>query len=349
MMNSVIEDPEWQSADDGVGFDFDEMFPELSDSEDEASEDDVREALVFTELSDYEILDDLTDDLDDSDEPDGSEAEDGEELISPIEADEIVEADNVENESEETIALDEEEEPESLDHLTSNLDDDAFTLLADTSDEDSSDEDSSDCDIPDEEDEPFNLVLGTINNDVVVGGSASDHIQGYGGDDYLDGSDGNDVIHGYSGNDILFGGNGNDELYGSEGSDIIYGGSGADYFECDAGNDIIYGGTGADFYTWRRGDGDDLVIEEGKSRNNVFELYHITKDEVQFKELENGDLQLIIAASSPNHTDGGVITFKAGSMAAFAPISFHDPMADYDYEPDWALNNTDLDSSVCCG
>ena len=326
MANFVFEDAELQSVD--FGFDLDEFAFDLSVSEEKASEDDAQEALVFTELSDYEILDDVTDDLDDLDDSDGSDAEDGEEMISPIEAGENLVTEDIEVESEETTQFDE-EEPESLDDLALSLDDDAFALLADVSDEDTSDEGSSDED-PEEEEI---LTEGTDSADVIICSSSRDFILAYGGDDYLDGGEGNDVIVNRSGNAILIGGSGNDELNGG------------------LGNDILYGGAGDDLYKWVRGDGDDLVIEEGQSRNNIFELEGVAEDQVQLKELENGDWQLIIAATSPKHNDGGVITFQAGSMAAFAAFKFYDPSSDDDpyFDTDWESNNTDFDSSVCCG
>ncbi len=61
--------------------------------------------------------------------------------------------------------------------------------------------------------------LGTLGNDVLVGGN---------GNDSIDGLDGNDQISGGAGNDFLFGGDARDYLTGGSGSDQLGGGSGFD-------------------------------------------------------------------------------------------------------------------------
>ena len=72
-------------------------------------------------------------------------------------------------------------------------------------------------------------VIGTGGNDVIVGSTA---------DNYLDGGAGADYIHGLAGNDVLIGGLGVDKLRGDKGDDILIGG-----FEW---NERIDGGEGND-------------------------------------------------------------------------------------------------------
>ncbi|WP_269586171.1 DUF4214 domain-containing protein [Roseibium sp. Sym1] len=67
------------------------------------------------------------------------------------------------------------------------------------------------------------------------------------------GGDGADTLTS-SGDDALFGEGGNDSLYGSSGSDLLVGG---------LGNDGLRGGHGGDTYVFNRGDGDDVIIDEG--------------------------------------------------------------------------------------
>jgi V8-like Glu-specific endopeptidase len=77
-------------------------------------------------------------------------------------------------------------------------------------------------------------VNGTAKSEYLIGGSGSDTIQGFEGDD--------EIYDGYSlsdyGDDIIAGGDGNDTIHASGGSDTIYG---------NAGNDILYGGFGNDY------------------------------------------------------------------------------------------------------
>lgn len=84
----------------------------------------------------------------------------------------------------------------------------------------------------------YSVGTGTFGNDLIVGGSAGDHltsnegndkIDGEAGDDTLDGGEGNDLLIGGAGNDTLLGGNGGDSLTGSSGIDTLDGGVGFDY------------------------------------------------------------------------------------------------------------------------
>ncbi len=83
-------------------------------------------------------------------------------------------------------------------------------------------------------------VIGTQQNDTMLGG---------GNDELLDGNAGDDLLAGNFGNDTLIGGDGNDTLFGSDGNDFLSGG---------AGNDTLKGGTGDD--TFIGDDGDDLIV-----------------------------------------------------------------------------------------
>jgi Ca2+-binding RTX toxin-like protein len=68
------------------------------------------------------------------------------------------------------------------------------------------------------------LVNGSDDRDVIVGGR---------GNDTLWGGDGNDTLRGGNGNDVLNAGTGNDKLYGNSGRDVLGGGSGRDIFVFD--------------------------------------------------------------------------------------------------------------------
>jgi Ca2+-binding RTX toxin-like protein len=116
-------------------------------------------------------------------------------------------------------------------------------------------------------------VIGSQFNDILVGntlanelegGAGNDSLTGGGGDDTLYGGDGADTLSGGAGNDWLLGGIGRDRLDGGDGNDYmtadededtllgagghdtLFGGAGNDSLNGGAGNDYLVGGTGAD-------------------------------------------------------------------------------------------------------
>lgn len=77
------------------------------------------------------------------------------------------------------------------------------------------------------------LELGqvpTTGDDVIVGTSAGESING---------GDGNDVICALGGSDVLYGGAGNDKILGGDGNERVSGGAGADYVSGGAGTDLV--------------------------------------------------------------------------------------------------------------
>jgi len=109
----------------------------------------------------------------------------------------------------------------------------------------------------------------TSGNDVLVGGTGNDTIDGTtpsansgneGGNDLIFGLAGNDTITGGNGsNDTLYGGAGDDTLSGEDGNDILRGGQGDDILSGGNGNDIIVGGSNSS-------DGDSLTGNAGVDR-----------------------------------------------------------------------------------
>ena len=80
-------------------------------------------------------------------------------------------------------------------------------------------------------------VIGSSSNDILVGNSADNHLQG---------GNGRDVLFGHEGNDILDGGNGPDALTGGDGNDTLNGGDLPDQLWGNAGNDMLHGGASSD-------------------------------------------------------------------------------------------------------
>jgi Ca2+-binding RTX toxin-like protein len=99
----------------------------------------------------------------------------------------------------------------------------------------------------------------THGNDVLIGRTADDRMNGYGGNDQLWGRAGNDTLAGGAGNDLLAGG---------------------------AGNDYLSGDTGSDTYRFGRGDGHDVISEYSwvQSENDRIELkVDLTPQDVQLE------------------------------------------------------------------
>ena len=113
-------------------------------------------------------------------------------------------------------------------------------------------------------------VSGGGGNDTLLGGAGVDNFGGGDDDDYLSGAAGQDGLNGGAGNDTLDGGDGDDFLNGGEGNDSIIGGAGADLLLAGGGTsqDTLWGGTGvdtllgsggSDVFSFRPGDGHDVV------------------------------------------------------------------------------------------
>jgi Ca2+-binding RTX toxin-like protein len=107
------------------------------------------------------------------------------------------------------------------------------------------------------------ILVGTSENDRINGLEGNDTILGKAGPDRLDGGEGNDSINGGGGNDIIFGGDGEDTLNGGVGNDSLFGGSGNDTIYGEGGRDIISGGIGDDLIYGNNGN-DSLNGNNGK-------------------------------------------------------------------------------------
>ncbi len=96
------------------------------------------------------------------------------------------------------------------------------------------------------------LTGSDVSLDVFYGGKGNDILKGLGSGDSLYGGGGKDKLYGGTGVDLLMGGDGNDKLYGGKGNDKLEG---------DDGNDKSWGGNGKDRFIFRRGDGDDKILD----------------------------------------------------------------------------------------
>lgn len=83
-------------------------------------------------------------------------------------------------------------------------------------------------------------------DEVTVGTTADDRIDGISRRDLLFGLPGNDTLDGLPGADCLDGGTGDDDLRGNTGDDVLVGGDGNDDIEGENGRDVLFGGPGDD-------------------------------------------------------------------------------------------------------
>ena len=80
-------------------------------------------------------------------------------------------------------------------------------------------------------------ILGSLDDDVLVGTD---------GDDVILSLDGNDEVHGGNGNDVICGGDDNDTLSGDNGKDVVFGEAGDDDLSGNNGKDVLVGGDDVD-------------------------------------------------------------------------------------------------------
>ncbi|GAB6110262.1 cadherin-like domain-containing protein [Desulfomicrobium salsuginis] len=84
-------------------------------------------------------------------------------------------------------------------------------------------------------------VNGSAYADSILGSTAINILNGYGGNDTIFAGNGNDTVHGGDGDDVIDGGGHADELFGDSGNDTIYGGDSIDTLFGGAGDDMLYG------------------------------------------------------------------------------------------------------------
>jgi hypothetical protein len=140
------------------------------------------------------------------------------------------------------------------------------------------------------------------NNDIVIGSSSNDGIDGSNGinrvvGDYRYTGSGDDKFVGESGNDKLVGDSGNDTLIGGSGDDVLEGdgslnASGDDILIGGPGKDTFKGGSGADKFVFERGDGNsnkdlaDFITPAFPGAAS----FEVGKDKIQLIDLEFKDL-----------------------------------------------------------
>jgi len=96
-------------------------------------------------------------------------------------------------------------------------------------------------------------ILGTENNDRIIGSSVTDVVLAGQGADTLEGGTGGDYLLGGKGGDRILGEDANDILTGNQGNDFVSGGIDDDLLRGGKGNDEIFGDDGEDILIGERG------------------------------------------------------------------------------------------------
>ena len=98
-----------------------------------------------------------------------------------------------------------------------------------------------------------NVTASKVPHDLkITANKLANKITGTSQDDLIDGAAGADTISGGKGADTLSGGTGDDSLNGGAGNDSLWGGK---------GNDTLFGGDGADVFVYKKGDGEDTIMD----------------------------------------------------------------------------------------
>ncbi|MEL7034100.1 MAG: FG-GAP-like repeat-containing protein [Cyanobacteria bacterium J06592_8] len=181
------------------------------------------------------------------------------------------------------------------------------------------------------------VLVGTSENDTVIGGAEDDIIEGLEGDDVLAGDLGNDLIEGGDGsdllrgdlndrspggsdggNDTLMGGIDDDQLGGKGGDDQLFGGDGDDELFGDDGDDLLRGGNGNDILTGDDSSGgegvDTFVLAPGEGIDTILD-FEVGIDLIGLAEGITSD-QLLIAASG-NDTE---ISLPGDTLAVLSGV-----------------------------
>ncbi|MGB3263393.1 MAG: hypothetical protein WBA89_05495 [Microcoleus sp.] len=181
---------------------------------------------------------------------------------------------------------------------------------------------------------PLRQVLGTPENDNLVGIDAADSIAGFAGDDTLAGLGGDDIIYGNKGNDIITGNSGNDNIFGGRGNDLILGGAdndrlkgneGDDTLSGDLGRDILIGGPGSDTFVLPKdaavtGDflpdaildfqlgADKIGLTEGLTESNL--LLNFDQGDTVIKIAGSSQILGVVVGVTPSQLSGSFVSIN---------------------------------------
>jgi hypothetical protein len=106
------------------------------------------------------------------------------------------------------------------------------------------------------------------------------------GDGIINSANGNDVIYGTDRNEVLRNEAGDSLLIAGGGNDSIWAGTDDDILDGGTGNDRLFGQTGNDTYIFRRGSGQDTIIDHDTTEGNIDTIFlgsHLTPDDIRLR------------------------------------------------------------------
>ncbi|ALU42869.1 calcium-binding protein [Pseudoalteromonas rubra] len=181
-------------------------------------------------------------------------------------------------------------------------------------------------------------LTGGLGNDQVEGGEGRDTLYGGGGNDTLNGGEGIDRLFGGYDNDTLDGGKDDDYLVGGEGQDKLIGGFGNDRLDGGYDDDILQGGSGEDTYLFSKYWGQDVIEESGSQNDRIVFEDGITLADVRFVR-EQDHLTIIAKEDGSQIFLDGYFWGDGKSYKAVEVIEFSDGQK-LTYEDLFQLMNT---------
>ncbi len=125
------------------------------------------------------------------------------------------------------------------------------------------------------------------------------------------------------GDDDVVGFNGNDVIDTGDGNDIIHAGSGNDTITGGRGDDVLYGEGGSDTYLYRKGDGNDIIVENATDgEKDRLVLSDFGRADTTFAIDGNGLVLSFVPSGSVTLRGSGFseVQFADGSIMAYADI-----------------------------
>ncbi|KAF7767599.1 hypothetical protein PCIT_a3648 [Pseudoalteromonas citrea] len=181
-------------------------------------------------------------------------------------------------------------------------------------------------------------LKGGLGHDQVEGGEGRDTLYGGGGNDTLNGGEGIDRLFGGYDNDTLDGGKDDDSLVGGEGQDNLIGGSGNDRLDGGYDDDILQGGYGEDTYLFSKFWGQDVIEESGSQNDRIVFEDGITQADVRFVR-DHNDLTIVANEDGSQIYLGDYFWGDGRSYKAVEVIEFSDGQ-ELTYEDLFELMNT---------
>ncbi|MBM3300254.1 MAG: hypothetical protein FJY85_09895 [Deltaproteobacteria bacterium] len=140
-------------------------------------------------------------------------------------------------------------------------------------------------------------IEGTDNADAIRGSLTE-------GDGWINGLNGRDVIYGTGRNEQLINETGDALLDGGGGNDTIWAGADNDILDGGAGRDTLFGEGGNDTYIFRRGSGQDVIVDTDATAGNTDTIWlgsNLTPAEIVLRRAAN-NLVLKIAVTTDSLT-----------------------------------------------